>query len=115
MLAEAASTEIITDPPVGPGWLRLLRAAGAAFDISKVVLAALGLILLQTGWGALDRLFPESSAVAPETPCPARRCDSGRASESGSVLMGVRALGRLAADRTGTDTCDSLDLALCTE
>ena len=40
MLTEAASTEIITDPRVGPGWLRLLRAARAAFDISKVVLAA---------------------------------------------------------------------------
>ncbi|MGB2612146.1 MAG: hypothetical protein WBC80_24490, partial [Isosphaeraceae bacterium] len=66
MLTEAASTEILTDPRVGTGWLRLLRAARAAFDISKVVLAALGLILLQTGWGALDRLFPESSAVAPE-------------------------------------------------
>ena len=50
MLTEAASTEILTDPRVGPGWLRLLRAARAAFDISKVVLAALGLILLQTGW-----------------------------------------------------------------
>ena len=28
MLTEAASTEIITDPRVGPGWLRLLRCAG---------------------------------------------------------------------------------------
>jgi len=65
MHTEAASTEIITNPTVGPGWLRLLRAARAAFDISKVVLAAVGLILLQTGWGALDRLFPESSAVTP--------------------------------------------------
>jgi len=65
MLTEAASTEIITNPQIGPGWLRLLRAARAAFDISKVVLAAVGLIFLQAGWGALDRLFPESAAVAP--------------------------------------------------
>ena len=73
MLTEAATPEILTDPRVGPGWLRLLRAVRAAFDISKVVLAALGLILLQTGWGVLDRLFPESPAVG-QIPCPARRC-----------------------------------------
>ncbi len=64
MLPEATSTAITTNPPVGAGWLRLLRAGRAAFDISKIVLAAAGLILLQTGWGALDRLFPESAAVA---------------------------------------------------
>ena len=114
MLTEAASTEILTDPRVGPGWLRLLRAARAAFDISKVVLAALGLILLQTGWGS----GPSVSGIVGRgdrlhaLPGGAR---SGRASEPGSVLMGVRPLGRLAADRTGTDTCDSLDLAICTE
>jgi hypothetical protein len=65
MLTEAASTEFISSPQVGPGWFRLLRAARAAFDISKIVLAALGLVLLQSGWAALDRVFPESSAVAP--------------------------------------------------
>jgi len=65
MVTEATGTEIVTNPRVAPGWPRMLRAARAAFDISKVVLAAVGLILLQTGWGALDRLFPESSAVAP--------------------------------------------------
>ncbi len=65
MLTAAASTETTRNPTVAAGWLRLLCAARAAFDISKIVLAAAGLILLQTGWSALDRLFPESAAVAP--------------------------------------------------
>ena len=59
MLTEAASTEIITNPRVGPGWLRLLRAARAAFDLNKVVLAAVGLILLQTGWALWTVCFPK--------------------------------------------------------
>lgn len=70
MLTEATSTDIGTSPQVGPGWFCLLRAARAAFDISKVALAALGLILLQTGWGALDRLFSDSPAVTPALNAP---------------------------------------------
>jgi hypothetical protein len=66
MVTAVATTEIVTNPKVGPGWLRLVRAARSAFEIRKVVLAAVGLILLQAGWGMLDRLFPGSSAVAPE-------------------------------------------------
>jgi hypothetical protein len=66
MITEAASTEIIASPELGSSWFRLLRAGRAAFDMGKVVVAALGLVLLQTGWAALDRLFPESSAVVPE-------------------------------------------------
>ena len=31
MLTEAASTEILTDPRVGTGWLRLLRACAGGF------------------------------------------------------------------------------------
>ncbi len=115
MVTEATGTEIVTNPRVAPGWPRLLRAARAAFDISKVVLAAVGLILLQTGWGALDRLFPESSAVAPALRCFAGRCEGGSTGKCRSDLVGVRPLGRLATDRTGTDTCDSLDLALRAE
>ena len=112
MLTEAASTEITTNPEVGPGWFRLLRAARAAFDIRKVVLAALGLVLLQTGWAALDRLFPESSAVAPALHVLHGGASRGRPDDSGLILLGVPPLGRLAADRTGTDTLDPFDLAL---
>jgi len=82
MLTAAASTEITVTPTAGAGWLRLLRAARAAFDFSKIVLAAVGLILLQAGWVALDRLFPESSAVA-----PALHAEPGGASVGTAVNM----------------------------
>ena len=36
MLTEAAATEIITGPQSGPDWLRLLRAARAAFDPARL-------------------------------------------------------------------------------
>ncbi len=65
MVADAASTQTTTSSRVGTGWLRLLRVGRAAFDISKVVLAAVGLIVLQTGWALLDRLFRGSAAVTP--------------------------------------------------
>lgn len=65
MLTDEASTRTTTNPQIAIGWLRLLRAGRAAFDFSKVALAAVGLIVLQVGWAALDRLFPESSAVTP--------------------------------------------------
>ena len=48
-----------------PG-LRLLGAIRMAFDLRKLVIAALGLLLLQLGWSLLDRLFPASAAVTPD-------------------------------------------------
>ena len=47
-----------------PG-LRLVGAIRMAFDLRKLVIAALGLALLQLGWSILDRLFPGSTAVTP--------------------------------------------------
>jgi hypothetical protein len=48
-----------------PG-LRLVGAIRLAFDLRKLVIAALGLALLQLGWSILDRLSPESAAVTPD-------------------------------------------------
>ncbi len=49
---------------VFPG-LRLLGAIRMAFDLRKLIIAALGLALLQLGWFILDRLFPGSAAITP--------------------------------------------------
>src|SRR3954467_5654901 len=46
-------------------WLRLLRAPGLALDSKKLLLAALGMILLGLGWGQLDRLFPRAGEITP--------------------------------------------------
>ena len=51
---------------VFPG-LRLVGAIRMAFDLRKLIIAALGLALLQLGWSILDRLFPGSAAVTPDT------------------------------------------------
>jgi len=37
-----------------------------AFDLRKLVIAALGLALLQLGWSLIDGLFPASAAVTPD-------------------------------------------------
>jgi hypothetical protein len=50
-----------------PG-LRIVGAIRMAFDLRKLVIAALGLALLQLGWSLLDRLFPASAAVTPDVP-----------------------------------------------
>lgn len=47
-------------------WLRLFRAPGAAADPKRLMLAALGLLLLHQGWAALDRAFPGTGHVTPE-------------------------------------------------
>jgi hypothetical protein len=65
MVEEAINPAVLT-PWSGPSWIRLLRAIRLAFDLKKLVLAALGLIVLQAGWELLDRLFPGSSAVTPD-------------------------------------------------
>jgi hypothetical protein len=49
-----------------PG-LRLIAALRLAFDLRKLVLAALGLILLHLGWSVLDLALPASAAVTPES------------------------------------------------
>jgi hypothetical protein len=48
-----------------PG-LRIVGAIRMAFDLRKLVIAALGLALLHLGWSVLDRLFPASAAVTPD-------------------------------------------------
>jgi hypothetical protein len=50
---------------VFPG-LRLVGAIRMAFDLRKLIIAALGLALLQLGWSILDRVFPGSTAVTPD-------------------------------------------------
>lgn len=39
-------------------WFRLARAVPAAFDVRKLVLAAVGLLLVQIGWSAIESIAP---------------------------------------------------------
>jgi len=48
-----------------PG-LRLVGALRLAFDPRKLVIAALGMALLQLGWSLIDMLFSASTAVTPD-------------------------------------------------
>jgi hypothetical protein len=48
------------------GALRLIAAVRLAFDPRKLIIAALGLLLLQLGWAAFDVLLPASRGVTPE-------------------------------------------------
>jgi hypothetical protein len=50
-----------------PG-LRLLGAVRLAFDLRKLLVAAVGLVLLDGGWSLLHRLSPASAAVTPVMP-----------------------------------------------
>ena len=49
-------------------WLRLLPAVAAAADPKRLILAALGLVLLHLGWEGLNRLFPSSGAITARVP-----------------------------------------------
>jgi hypothetical protein len=46
--------------------LRLVGAIRQAFDLRKLVIAALGLALLQSGWSLLDRLVPAAVDATPD-------------------------------------------------
>lgn len=46
-------------------WLRLFRGIGVSIDPKKLFLAAIGLVALNAGWGALDRAFPSSDPRIP--------------------------------------------------
>src|SRR3954469_4785561 len=46
-------------------WVRLVRAVGVALDAKKLLLAALGLVLMHAGWAGLDALLPGSADVSP--------------------------------------------------
>ena len=59
-------------------WLRLVRAITTSLDPKRLILAALGLILLQLGWVGLDRLLPRTGATTPVSitrRLPAQRAD----------------------------------------
>ncbi len=64
MAVDLTETAPILDPVRLP-WTRLFRSVGVALDAKKLLLAALGLILLAAGWAGLDRIFDDSSAVTP--------------------------------------------------
>ncbi len=67
MTGEVFSQDRRTLRRLFPG-LRLVGAVRMAFDLRKLVIAALGLALLQLGWSILDRMFPDSSAITPDNP-----------------------------------------------
>jgi hypothetical protein len=56
---EATDTGIFTPHDRAP-WLRLVQAVAQAFDLRKLVLAALGLVLLRAGWVLLETVFSGS-------------------------------------------------------
>ncbi len=64
MALEASFTDEISWSRLLP-WTRLFRAVGLSIDGRKLILAALGLIVLNLGWGVLGRLLPGSSYVPP--------------------------------------------------
>jgi hypothetical protein len=47
-------------------WSKIARAVPLAFDVRKIVLGAVALILVQAGWSALDSLLPSTAKVAPD-------------------------------------------------
>ncbi len=56
-------------PPIGLGLFPVVRLIGAirlAFNLRKLVIATLGLIVFQIGSSALDTVFPGSSGIAPD-------------------------------------------------
>ena len=79
-------------------WVRLFRGIGVANDPKKLMLAALGLVLLHVGWAGLDWLFPASSRVTPVVlpsgrwPALARWADEGGVADRG-VRSGVARAG----------------------
>jgi hypothetical protein len=50
--------------------LRLFGAIRQAFDLRKLLIAALGLALLQPGWTLLDRLVPAAAGTTPDLFAP---------------------------------------------
>ncbi len=50
--------------------LRLVGAIRQAFDLRKLIIAALGLALLQPGWVLLDRLVPAAADTTPDLFAP---------------------------------------------
>ena len=49
-------------------WLRLARGPATAFAPSKLILAAMGLLLLGAGWSFLDAAFPGSAGAVDTDP-----------------------------------------------
>jgi hypothetical protein len=58
-------------------WWKLPRALGLATDGRKLILAAVGLMVMWAGWDFLDRVFPTSSEIT--APAVARTTSSSRA------------------------------------
>jgi hypothetical protein len=70
-MADESSAPHEIPPPRAVPWALLSRGVGVAADPKKLMLAALGLVLLHLGWGGLERLFPRSNPVIfSSTPAP---------------------------------------------
>jgi hypothetical protein len=46
--------------------LRLIGAIRLAFDLRKLIIAAIGVVLLQLGWSLFDRLIPAAAGTTPD-------------------------------------------------
>ncbi len=73
------------------GALRLVAAVRLAFDPRKLIIAALGLLLLQLGWATFDLMLPASRGVTPELfgPTPAGPRHAGGWSGTGEVASAM--------------------------
>ncbi len=60
----------VTPLPHSWPFFRILSAVRMAFDVRKIAMATIGLLLLWLGWSILDRLFPGSADVTPELKPP---------------------------------------------
>ncbi len=65
MVDDDSSGDAAFPAPARSRAARLIQAIGLAFDLRKLVIAALGLLLLQFGWSRLDWLFSGSASVTP--------------------------------------------------
>ena len=77
-----------------PG-LRLVGAIRSAFDLRKLMIAALGLALLQLGWSVLDGLFPDSAPMTPATSFSVGQIRTDAGDQSWASIGLRRAHGRL--------------------
>lgn len=67
MTTASASAPTLSRPR-GFHWMRLLRAAQSSFDLRKAIIAALGLLVLHSGWELFELTVPGVKGLPPHLP-----------------------------------------------
>ena len=75
----------------GGDWLRPIRAVSISFDVRKVALAAVGLLIVQAGWFSLDQMSPRPTAGSSVFANPPS-LERGFAVGSPGLLLGAAAV-----------------------